>query len=387
MKIAIYGIGNYALRLLRQLEETKMRAQIKENQQWDYSIVYFIESIPSQQEVFGKKVIGAEQINWDDFDFLVIAIKQYETILEYLKNNVKGYENNKAKIVHSIKFTSNINMQQNAAIAAISPYNSCVVNGGLKFLFDRRDEVIGKNMLEYKHTWSEPLIRAFFSLTQKYCGYSNACLKGKIFFDIGANIGTTSIFVKKIMNPELRVIGIEAGRRNYNLFRINCILNDVEDIEAMEVGLLNSSETKKWIYNSSNPGGSWVTNEYEGDAEVSNVLMKTFDDLCVEEGINSDEIAYIWLDTEGAESEIIEGGMGILSAKKIPLLQEYSPMIYQDKKTYDTYLSNIKTLYSNFIDVNYYLRSNIEEVKEISELEAYTEMLIKKGLQTDLFFY
>lgn len=385
MKIAIYGIGNYALRLLRRLEDTKMRTQIMGSQQWDYSVVYFIESVPSQQSFYGKRIIEANQINWDDFDFLVVALKQYETILEYLKNNVKGYKNNKAKIVHSVEFASN--MQQNAAV---SPYTSCIVNGELKFLFDTMDKVIGEDMLAKKHTWSEPLIRTFFCLAQKYCGYSDECLKGKIFFDIGANIGTTAIFVKKIINPELRVIGIEAGRENYNLFRINCILNDVEDIETVEMGLSNSSGTKKYIYSNSNPGGSYVVNECEGSyaENISNVLMKTFDEFCMGRGINSNDIAYVWLDTEGAESEIIDGGMKTLSAKKVPLLQEYNPMIYQQKGTYDKYLNNMRTLYSNFIDVGYYLSSNIKEIKDISELEKYTEMLIKKGkLQTDLFFY
>ena len=49
MKIAIYGTGNYALRFIRRLEDTKRRTRIMGNVHWEYEIIYFIESFPTKE--------------------------------------------------------------------------------------------------------------------------------------------------------------------------------------------------------------------------------------------------------------------------------------------------------------------------------------------------
>ncbi|MCI8504539.1 MAG: FkbM family methyltransferase [Dorea sp.] len=379
MKIAIYGTGNYALRFIRRLVDTKRRTRIMGIEYWDCEIVYFVESFPTEKSFYGKKIIQANQIKWNDFDYLIVAIRQYEEITEYLKSNVSHYEDNKDKIVHSLKFASN--MQQDAKA---SPYTSCNVIGDLSFLFDTMDITIGEDMLTTRHTYSESLIQAFFDLAQQY--YGDMGTNEKIFFDIGANIGTTSIYVKKIIAPTLRVIGIEAGKKNYDLFRANCILNDVEDIEAANIAFSNNNDSMKYIYINTNPGGSYIADMCDQNGEE--ILTETIDSFVQRRNIDSKEIGFIWMDTEGAESEIIEGGMSTLSVKKIPLMQEYNPMIYKNKGTYDGYIKNIKKLYSNFIDVSYYLTSGLKIIKNVNELDNYTEKMQREGRdQIDVFFF
>lgn len=80
--------------------------------------------------------------------------------------------------------------------------------------------------------------------------------------------------------------------------------------------------------------------------------------------------------------------MTTLSSKRIPLMQEYNPIAYKKRGTYENYLNNMKILYSNFIDMSDYLTSNIEVIKETIELEECTEKIVKNGKsQTDLFFF
>lgn len=381
MKIAIYGTGNYALRFIRRLEDTKRRTRIMGNVHWEYEIIYFIESFPTKESFYGKKLVNANQIKWCDFDYLVVAVRQYEEVLKYLENNVTGFEDNADKIVHSLKFTSN--MQQDAEV---SPYTSCNVAGGLSFLFDTMDRTIGEDMLAKRCTYSESLIRTFFILVRQYYGYTETNMNEKIFFDIGANIGTTSIYVKKLLNPTLRVIGIEAGEKNYNLFRVNCILNDAEDIEVEKLAFSNNNDPMKYIYINTNPGGSYIADACDQNGEE--VLTETFDSFIQRRNIDSKDIGYIWMDTEGAESEIIEGGMNTLSVKKIPLMQEYNPMTYKRKGTYESYLNNIKKIYSSFIDVNCYLISNFKVINSVDELKRFTEKMQSEGRnQADLFFF
>lgn len=381
MKIAIYGTGNYALRLIKYLEETKSRTNIMNQQQWTYEIVYFVESIPKKNIFIDKKVICASDINWDDFDFLVIAIAQYEEIITYLKSEIECYEQNIKKVVNSVEFTHNMKGSY-----LTYPYQCVNVNGGkLKFLYSTKDRGVSDDMIATGCTYSDKLIDLFFSLTRQYYGER----KG-VFLDIGANIGTTSIYVKKIVNPKLRVIGIECGKENYNLFRINCILNNSEDIVIEEIGFSNYSGIGKYKYSETDPGGSCIhiTNEGKNQRDLDDVSLITLDEYIKNKNINSRDIGYIWMDTEGHESEIIEGAMNTLSGSKIPLMQEFNYEDYIKKGLFDSYLNNIKKIYTSFIDARYYLKSNEMIIKNIYELREYCEWMKNSGRkQTDLFFF
>lgn len=142
----------------------------------------------------------------------------------------------------------------------------------------------------------------------------------------------------------------------------------------------------KYIYINTNPGGSYIADMCDQNGEE--ILTETIDSFVQRRNIDSKEIGFIWMDTEGAESEIIEGGMSTLSVKKIPLMQEYNPIIYKNKGTYDGYIKNIKKLYSNFIDVSYYLTSGLKIIKNVNELDNYTEKMQREGRdQIDVFFF
>ena len=379
MKVAVYGTGNYALRLIKYLEETKFRTNIMNQQQWSYEIVYFVESNPKKNSFLDKKVICARDINWSDFDFLVIAIKGYEEIIAYLKDEIESYEQNIKKVVHSVEFTYNMRGPYSTY-----PYQCVNVNKGeLKFLYNTKDRIVSEAMLATGRAYPDDLIDLFFSLTRQYYGERRG-----VFLDIGANIGTTSIYVKKIVNPELRVIGIECGKENYNLFRINCILNNAEDIEIEEIGFSNYNGTGKYIYNETNSGNSCVINESINQRNLDDVSLTTLDEYIKDKNIGSGDIGYIWMDTEGHESEIIEGAKNTLSNSRIPLMQEFNYRDYIKKGLFDSYLNNIGKIYTSFIDARYYLKSNEMIIKNVYELKDYSEWMNNSGReQTDLFFF
>ncbi len=383
MKLAIWGTGKLAAKLLRQLEDTKRRTNIKiqggGKYAWSYEIVYFLETNPLQTTYNGIQLLHGFELSWNDFDLLIIAVSKYEEILDYIDKNIKNFQKYKHKVINSAQFTFNMRTDSNT-----SPYNSCVVNHGLKFIFNTNDNVIGEDMLLTGSVYSERLINTFFDLVKCYYGD----IRGNIFLDIGANIGTTSVYVKKIIAPYLRVIGLEPQKELYEIFRVNCILNEVEDIETMMLGISNNNGDRILRYIKDNPGGSYITDKIEKENDIENIAVMTLSKFVIEQNIDIKDIGYIWMDTEGHESEIIEGGLSVLTKRKIPLMQECSPFSYKSKEMLKSYIHNMQMLYSNFIDVGQYLKSNVLTVRKTIDLEQYIDIMMNNEIrQTDLFFF
>lgn len=364
MRIAIYGTGNYAMHLMKEIEGTE-----------EVEIAYFVESTKSKDSFAGREVISSKDFGFDDFDKLVVAYHDYNEIISYLKEHRLDYEVNKDKIVDMIAFVPSLKESRTDII----PYKSISLSCGLKYVYANGDLGIGGAMATFDENFSEKLINAFFEMTDKYYGKKN---REGYFFDIGANIGTTSIYVKKKCNPKLHVIGIEAGKDNYDLFRVNCILNKCEDIVAVNKGIGETEGKGTFHYNPVNPGGSAVLADTTCTGEMIDIIsLKKY---CDDNKIGADSIDYIWIDTEGFEAAIIEGAKDILKHHTIPLIHEYNPGAYRANGQLDRYYETISEIYSSFIDADEYMVGKEDVRHSISELPEWTEKMQK--IQADLFF-
>lgn len=348
--IIIYGTGKIATGFVRHLQLIR-----------DYiEIVCFAETTRNKTMFEGKRVINATEICKEHFSYLFIATAAYEEIVTYLKEEISVYDQ----------------------IGRNKIYIVAMVENDLCYLTKDNDRVIGKYMACSGRNWSETLINAFFDLSERYYGIKKS--RG-IFLDVGANIGTTAIYVKKVINSSLRVIGIEAWEENYELFKANCYLNGVENIEAVFALLSNiSNSVKIFGYNTENPGGSGIIETAGSKREIKELKTTTVDDYLLMRNISPETVDYLWVDVEGHEPEIIEGAMNLLKNKKVPLLQEFTPVFYMEKGCWVNYLNNIQKVYSNFIDVNEYLDGK-DIIYSIRELKSFGENMKKK--QTDIFLY
>lgn len=372
MKIAIYGTGEVARSFCAMLE--------KRNE--DVEIVYFMQTEKSLDTFLGKKVISLKKMEYADFDYLVIASNvYYQEMLTCLKNLNNGYEQYKGKVQ---KYDEWLPVKWEV-IKSVMPYQSCKVCEDIVYVSLSQDEIIPRYMFETGRNFSDIMIDTFFRLTDEY--FPGLAKDRGYFLDIGANIGTTSIYVKKKINSSLQVIGFEPCKSNFDLFRVNCILNQAEDIRAEWIGLSNENIRKKYKYNIHNSGSSRIV---EDDAEgefVSTVQVEKLDDYLKENDILPEDIGYIWMDTEGHESEILEGAAETLNARKIPLLQEFNPIEYHKNNTLNMYCKNIIGIYDNFLDVNEYMKGckNIYMANQIYDFAMGME---EHGIvQTDLFFF
>ena len=212
----------------------------------------------------------------------------------------------------------------------------------------------------------------------KYCGFDNKC--NGLFLDIGANIGTTCIYAKKKIASDMNYIGFEAGIDNYKMFKCNCIINEVEDIKAEYIALGEKTCKGKYYYNQYNSGGSGVS----FDEDQDNLLKIYSLDEYIEKGnISPEMVSCIWLDTEGCEAEILLGAKKLILSKRIPMMQEFNPLTYENRGKDKEYYALMEKCYEYFIDV--YDVTIKYDIKKISE---YKNILMKTGrTAADLFFF
>lgn len=372
MKIAVYGTGEVAETFCSILNKRKEPVEI----------VYFIQTEKNMELFLGKQVISLKEMKYSDFDFLVIASNvYYQEMLTCLKKLNHDYEQYQNKVK---KYDEWLPVKWEA-VKSIMPLQSCKVSGDLVYAALSDDEIIPRYMFETGRNFSDVMIEAFFELVQIY--YPGAKKEDGYFLDIGANIGTTSIYVKKKMNTKARVIGFELCRPNYDFFRINCILNKTEDIKAELLGLSNTTVRKKYFYNTQNSGGSRILEEDIDSKDANIVQVMKLDDYLKENNILPEDIGYIWMDTEGHEAEIIEGAAETLRTKKIPLLQEFNPVEYQRKNILKAYCKNMKNIYGHFLDVNEYIKGNKNAFPIDHIYDFAIEMEGHGKVQTDLFFF
>lgn len=216
--------------------------------------------------------------------------------------------------------------------------------------------------------------------------------KGKrYFFDIGANIGTTSIYVKKELDSSLRVVAFECSRKNYDIMRVNCILNQVEDIEVECLGISNINKIWRCQYVPSNPGGTRLVSDKipikEVPTDMEDVQLIRFDDYIKSRNILPDEIKSIWIDVETHEPQVLDSMREVFVIKKVPILHEFTPSLYQSAGTFNLYESIITKHYDSFIDVNQW-KKGIKKTLSVSAIREYAQKMLNSGThQTDLFLF
>ena len=375
MEIAVYGAGKVASRFVEAIKKSDM----------DIHVVYFIQTKKDCDSFCGSPVVSVGEISWNDFEKLVIAsTRYYDEMLESV-----GYKSLsqacKNRVQKSSDFLSAVLPKDEPTV--VEPYTVVKVDEGLCYIGDSTDKFLIKDMQNTRHTNSKKMIDDFFELTKKYYKQStDSKSRKKYFLDIGANIGTTSIYVKKCINPELNIIGFEASKRNYDVFRVNCILNGVDDIKCEGFGLYNEAKQVRFHFVSENPGGSGINGQNLdslGKDEFA-ISVIPLDKYLGDNNINPEDIDYIWMDVENSEPEVLSGAGGALKRKKIPLLHEFSVRNYYDTGRLEMYLNIVQSVYDGFID----MRDPNLAAHQINELRDFSIKMVNDGkIATDLFFY
>lgn len=129
---------------------------------------------------------------------------------------------------------------------------------------------------------------------------------GDTVLDLGTNVGLTAITVAKVF-PKVRVIGVEPSPWNYMAAIANIERNGVADrVTVLNAALSsNSSSILKLRQGVSNSGSTATNSEFPVEGVATTVEVQTITVEEILQAFNIDKVAFIKLDCEGCEYDIV----------------------------------------------------------------------------------
>ena len=361
MKVYIWGTGEIAEICLNDIFS-------------NVEILGFVESIPNKKFFHGFSVISGKDLSNKVYDYLIIANSYGEEIKEkysldrkkvidymmVLKEDERGKILFEREISKEIKkeeiFISEISLSIINKARNIMPCISLETNE-VKFLFEKGDNLIPNEIVGYGRPYAEKEMEFLNTFTSNRSqGY---------FFDIGANVGTTSIYYKKKFAPNLKYIAFEPLKMNYKYLKMNTIINDCEDIIVENIGLSNMNEEKKMLLFDGAYGSSMISDEKRA-SQICQFLK--LDDYVRENGIVAEEISYLWVDVQNHEVEVIEGALETLKKSRASLYIEFNiGNLKHERGKVEKFICLLSNIYSKFICYEQY-KAGKKENRENNEL-------------------
>lgn len=199
------------------------------------------------------------------------------------------------------------------------------------------------------YIWAQDEMELFYKLSNEYFEFTK---DQDLFCDIGANIGTTSIYYKKKIDTDVRILAFEPSNENFKLLQINAILNDISisDNYFEPTGLSSKKAEGVLSFDESNPGGSSLV--LSNSDKQERVLLTTFDSYLDERHIDVKRIKYLWIDVEGHEARFLMGAYNTLAAINVPVFMEFVPRFY-DEQEFSLLVSELQKHYSSFICIQH----------------------------------
>jgi FkbM family methyltransferase len=145
-----------------------------------------------------------------------------------------------------------------------------------------------------------------------------------VFYDVGANIGTFTIFAGRRLGDAGRIIAFEPHIPNANSLIENIFLNGLEkQVQLVTAALTDREGYNRFNYLSMSAGTStsqYGRHSYEGESfEPQFVELKhgcTVDGLCAAKVIEPPDLVKI--DVDGLDFEVLNGMRGVLGSSKPP---------------------------------------------------------------------
>lgn len=134
--------------------------------------------------------------------------------------------------------------------------------------------------------------------------------KARVIFDVGANIGGTSLFFAS-KNPHAQIFSFEPHPVTFQKAKANINLNKFDKIQLFNLGLGAVKEKTKLYQVIENNAGMNRIMPGENDYPFTWVNIETLDEFCKEHAIS--HIDFIKIDVEGFEYFVLQGGREIIT--------------------------------------------------------------------------
>lgn len=190
----------------------------------------------------------------------------------------------------------------------------------------------------------------------KVINFLNTSKKIENLYDIGANIGTICIPAVK-RNLVKKAFAVEPVRKNFDLLKVNVMLNDLKNRIDMYNYALGSEDDKNLDIELANDNSgdhrvrltNLESNLYnEKGRQIEKVKSKKFDSLF--KNLNKDK-DLVWMDTQGFEPLILDGAKNLID-KEIPLVIEFWPYGLKRNNLWE-HMRKIIERYKYYADLSY----------------------------------
>lgn len=248
------------------------------------------------------------------------------------------------------------------------------------YLFSTRDSVISPSVFEHSGYEEDQLRWVLDHLGQPQ--------RGKTVVDVGANIGTTTIPLL-VRYGAARVEAFEPDEVNFDLLRCNLILNHAEDrADARRIAISDIDGEVTFELCSLNFGDHRVRVDDDVPAGVHDedsrttvvVRARRLDDAVTSA---PEEIGLVWVDAQGHEAHILDGGERLLDAG-MPWVIEYWPYGLARQRGLDRLNRALEKRFTHAVDVRRSMREGrtvLVETAGIDQLAAelgndYTDLIL-----------
>jgi FkbM family methyltransferase len=155
--------------------------------------------------------------------------------------------------------------------------------------------------------------------------------KNDIVIDIGANTGYYSLRLSSLVGENGKVIAIEPDPQTFNSLTKNCELNNISNVDTHNIAISDSNEEIIFHQSIFHSGTSSMFVNEKDKSEMKKLIIKTttLDELVKEK---YKQIAWIKIDVEGAELEVLKGSSTILSKTKNIIIEVHEHILNQNNK-------------------------------------------------------
>jgi FkbM family methyltransferase len=129
--------------------------------------------------------------------------------------------------------------------------------------------------------------------------------KGSIFVDIGANVGTYTLWASRLVGPAGRVVALEPHPRTYAKLKFNILANEAGNVVLLNVAAAGEEGTTLLRFDGGgNVGNASIHSGREGVPEVTvPIVMRPLKSLLDSAGLAKPDVVKI--DVEGFEDQAL----------------------------------------------------------------------------------
>ncbi len=182
---------------------------------------------------------------------------------------------------------------------------------------------------------------------EEFSFVKNILKEGDIFIDVGANIGLFSLIASKYVGKSGKIIAFEPAPVIYQRMLENCTVNQIENIDARNIGL--SNEQGQLIFHVSENGhDAWNSFAPSADTKLQKQISVAVSTLDYElKDIDKAKVKLVKIDVEGWEKFVLAGGQ--------QFFRDFSPIVmleFTDENTINAGYS-ARDLYDIMVSYGY----------------------------------